>query len=103
MPVEQRPDAILIPQISVTDRQGVQTVFTLSSDNTVQLRNIEARERVGPNFVVTQGLKPGDRLIVEGIQKVRPGAPVNPQPYQPDGGNGDGKPSPEGEQSQGAE
>jgi membrane fusion protein (multidrug efflux system) len=81
MPIEQRADALLVPQIAVTDRQGVQTVFTVSGDNKVQFRNIVATERVGANYVVKQGLKPGDRVIVEGIQKARPGAVVNVEPY----------------------
>lgn len=84
MPVEKRSNAILIPQIAVTDRQGVATVLTLSADNKVQLRNIVTGARVGSDFLVTQGLKAGDELIVEGIQKARPGSVVAPSPYQPD-------------------
>lgn len=83
MPVEQRHNALLIPQIAVTDRQGVATVLTLSPEKKVQLRNIVTGARVGGNFLVTQGLKAGDELIVEGIQKARPGSVVNPSPYQP--------------------
>ena len=48
----------------------------------MQLRIITTAERVGDNWIVEQGLKPGDRLIVEGQLKVRPGARVNPKPYQ---------------------
>ena len=84
MPVEELQNALLIPQIAVTDRQGVATVLTVSTDRKAQLRNIVTGARVGSNFVVTQGLKGGDELIVEGIQKARPGAPVSPAPYQPD-------------------
>lgn len=84
MPVEDLPKALLIPQIAVTDRQGVSTVLTVSADKKVQLRNIVTGARIGSNFVVTQGLKAGDELIVEGIQKARPGATVSPSPYQPD-------------------
>lgn len=84
MPVEELHNALLIPQIAVTDRQGVATVLTVSADKKAQLRNIVTGARVGSNFVVTQGLKGGDELIVEGIQKARPGAPVSPSPYQPD-------------------
>ena len=46
-------------------------------------RSIVTGDRVGERWVVEQGLKPGDRVIVEGIQKARPGMVVNPQPYQP--------------------
>jgi len=83
MAIETRSNALLIPQIAVTDRQGEQTVYTIGEDNKAQLRNIVAKERIGNSFLVSQGLKPGDRLVVEGIQKVRPGAPVTPSPYTP--------------------
>jgi membrane fusion protein (multidrug efflux system) len=99
MPIEQRTDALLVPQIAVTDRQGVQTVFTVSGDNKVQLRNIIATERVGTSYVVKQGLKPGDRVIVEGIQKARPGAVVNAEPYAAAGQ--DAKPAPGAEKARG--
>ncbi len=84
MPVENRRNALLIPQIAVTDRQGVATVLTLNAEKKVQLRNIVTGARVGTDFLVTQGLKAGDELIVEGIQKARPGSVVVPSPYQPD-------------------
>jgi membrane fusion protein, multidrug efflux system len=40
-------------------------------------------DRVGDGWIVTQGLKPGDQVIVEGVQKIRPGSPVQPIPYKP--------------------
>jgi len=49
----------------------------------VQLRAIATAERVGENWIVQQGLKPGDRVIVEGQLKVRPGGRVTPTPYHP--------------------
>lgn len=102
MPVEERRNALLVPQISVTDRQGVKTVLTVGEGNKVQLRNIVTAERVGSNFVVTQGLKAGDQLIVEGIQKARPGAPVSPEPYEPEA-VASGKPPASEKQKAGAE
>jgi membrane fusion protein (multidrug efflux system) len=63
--------------------QGLQSVFTVDPDNKVLARSVVVGERVGDRWVVQQGLKPGDRVIVEGVQKVRPGMVVNPQPYHP--------------------
>jgi membrane fusion protein (multidrug efflux system) len=52
------------------------------------MRFITLGERVGENSVVQQGLKPGDRVIVEGLLRVRPGLTVNPTPYRPGGAAG---------------
>jgi membrane fusion protein (multidrug efflux system) len=60
----------------------MQSVFTVGPDNKAQLRSIVTGDRVGDGWIVTQGLKPGDEVIVEGVQKVRPGAPVQPTPYK---------------------
>jgi membrane fusion protein (multidrug efflux system) len=63
----------------------VQTVLTVGAGNVVELRPITTAERVGENWIVQQGLKPGDRVIVEGQLKVRPGAHVTPTPYHASG------------------
>ena len=63
--------------------QSMQSVLTVGPDNKVQVRNIETGDRVAGGWIVTQGLKPGDQVIVEGVQKVRPGSPVQPSPYKP--------------------
>jgi membrane fusion protein (multidrug efflux system) len=47
------------------------------------MHNVETGERVGDRWVIEQGLKPGDRIIVEGLQKAQPGTVVAPKPYQP--------------------
>ncbi|MBV9294740.1 MAG: efflux RND transporter periplasmic adaptor subunit [Acidobacteriaceae bacterium] len=73
---------IVIPQRAVQQLQSMQSVFTVGSDNKAQLRTIVTGDRVGDSWIVTQGLKPGDIVIVEGVQKVRPGAPVQPTPYK---------------------
>ncbi len=78
----EQKNAILIPQRSVQDLQGLQSVFTVGPDNKVLARSIVTGDRIGDRWIVTQGLKPGDRVIVEGVQKVRPGAIVNPQSYK---------------------
>jgi membrane fusion protein (multidrug efflux system) len=78
---EERHGALLVPQRAVQETQGLQSVYLVSVDNKVLLRSIVPGERVGERWVVNQGLKPGDRVIVEGTMKVRPGMTVNPQPW----------------------
>jgi membrane fusion protein, multidrug efflux system len=75
-PVEVKPGAILVPQRAVQEIQGVYSVAVLKADDTVDLRNVKAGERVGSLWVIDSGLKPGDRIVVEGMQKVRQGAKV---------------------------
>jgi membrane fusion protein (multidrug efflux system) len=79
---ELRVNAILVPQRAIQQLQSVQTVFTVNAANTVELRAITTAERVGEDWIVQQGLKPGDRVIVEGQLKVRPGMRVTPTPYR---------------------
>ncbi len=85
---ELRRGVVLVPQRAIQQLQNEQTVLTVGSDNIVQLRPITTAERVGDNWIVEQGLKPGDRVIVEGQLKVRPGARVTPKPYRADGAEG---------------
>lgn len=80
-----RKAALLVPQRAVTELQGKYLVAVVKADNTAELRPVKVAEVVGSLWVITEGLKPGEKIIVEGIQKVRPGSPVNPQPYNPDG------------------
>jgi membrane fusion protein (multidrug efflux system) len=80
---DQRTNVIVIPQKAVQELQGLQSVLTVGPDNTVQARSVSTGDRIGERWIINQGLKPGDRVIVEGVQKARPGAVVNPQPYRP--------------------
>ncbi|MBS1824143.1 MAG: efflux RND transporter periplasmic adaptor subunit [Acidobacteria bacterium] len=82
MNVEQRQNAILVPQRAVMELQGLQSVLTVGEGDKVQVRGVSTGERVGERWVILQGLKEGDRVIVEGLQKARPGATVKPEPYQ---------------------
>lgn len=81
--IDQRNDVILVPQKAVQELQGVQSVMTVDESNKVLPRPVVTGERVDERWIVMQGLKPGDRVIVEGLQKARPGSTVNPQPYKP--------------------
>lgn len=74
-----RERAILAPQQGITrDPRGRATALVLGAQNKVELRNIVAERPVGDKWVVTSGLKPGDRLIVEGLLNLRPGTTVVP-------------------------
>ena len=84
METDLRKDAMLVPQRAIQQLQNMQSVYTVDANNQVQLRMISTAERSGDNWIVTQGLRPGDRVIVEGQLRVRPGATVNPKPYRPE-------------------
>lgn len=71
-------NAILVPQRAVQETQGTKSVLVVGADNVVTLRTIALGESVGDLVIVRDGLKPGERVIVDGIQKARPGSPVNP-------------------------
>lgn len=79
---DERPSAIVVPQRAMQEMQGMQSVFTVSPDNKVVVVGVTAGDRVGSDQIIESGLKPGDRVIVEGTMKVRPGVPVAPQPFQ---------------------
>jgi membrane fusion protein, multidrug efflux system len=70
-------EAIVVPQQGVTRTpKGKASALVVSSENTVEQRTLEITRALGDKWLVSEGLKPGDQLIVEGLQKVRPGAPV---------------------------
>ena len=81
-----RKGAILVPQRAVQQLQNTQAVFVVGPANKVESRAVTTAERVGDAWIVTQGLKSGDRIIVEGQLRVRPGMAVNPLPYRPPSG-----------------
>jgi membrane fusion protein (multidrug efflux system) len=70
--------ALLIPQKAVIELQGSYQVAVVGDDNKVSIRPVKVADRVGKLWIVTEGLKAGERVIVEGQMKVRDGAPVNP-------------------------
>ncbi len=76
-------NAILAPQRGVSrNTKGEPTAMVVSKDNKVEPRILKTDRTVGANWLVTEGLQSGDKLIVEGLQKIRPGAPVNPMPAE---------------------
>ena len=74
---KDKANALLVPQRAIVELQGTRSVFTAGPDNKVSQRSVVAGERIGERWIIDQGLKPGDRVIVEGIQKVRPGVLVS--------------------------
>jgi membrane fusion protein (multidrug efflux system) len=80
--LEERKNALLVPQKAVQQLQSMQTVYTVGPDNKVSMQPVTTGSRVGASWVIEQGLKPGDRVIVEGQLRVRQGARVQPQPYR---------------------
>jgi membrane fusion protein (multidrug efflux system) len=73
--------ALLIPQRAVTELQGGHQVAVLDDKNTVSIQQVKVGDQVGTMWVVSEGLKPGQRVIAEGAQNVRPGMQVNPKPF----------------------
>jgi membrane fusion protein (multidrug efflux system) len=73
---EEVPDAILVPQVAVQDLQGAKTVMVVGDDSKVAMRTVTLRQPYQDFYIVGSGLKPGERVIVEGLQKVRPGVVV---------------------------
>jgi RND family efflux transporter MFP subunit len=73
--------ALLVPQRAVTELQGSYQVAVVGGDNKIEIRTVKVGDRVDTMWIVEDGLKPGETVVAEGTQKVRPGAVVNPKPY----------------------
>lgn len=68
--------AVLVPQLAVQEIQGLYSVMVVKPDATVEQRMVKAGERVGNLWIIDSGVKPGEKVIVEGLQKVKPGVKV---------------------------
>ena len=73
--------ALLVPQQAVFDIQGTRQLAFVGGDNKVSIRPVTLGETFGRDWIVSQGVKPGERVVVEGVQKVRPGMLVDPKPF----------------------
>jgi membrane fusion protein, multidrug efflux system len=73
--------ALLIPQAAVIEVQSMYQVAVVDPGNKASFRTVKVGSRVGPDWIITDGLKPGDKVIVQGFMKVRDGTPVSPKPY----------------------
>ena len=78
-----RPKALLVPQKAVTELQGIYQLAVVGADNKVNVRSVTMGERTGQMWIVENGLKPGERVVVEGVQKARDGATVKILPAAP--------------------
>ena len=76
-----RQGALLVPQRAVTELQGSYQVAVVGTDNKVSIRTVKVGERTGNMWIIEEGLKPGERIVAEGVQKVRAGTLVNPKPF----------------------
>jgi RND family efflux transporter MFP subunit len=76
-----RQGALLIPQRAVSELQGSYEVAVVDTANTVNIVPVKVGQQVGSMWVIEDGLKPGDRVVAQGVQKVRSGAQVNPKPF----------------------
>jgi membrane fusion protein (multidrug efflux system) len=72
--------ALLVPQKCVTELQGRYQVAVVTPDNKVSIRNVLTGDRVGSDWIIKSGVKAGDRVVSEGLEKVRDGSAVNPKP-----------------------
>ena len=75
------PGALLVPQRSVMELQGSYQVAVVGGDNRVSIRPVKVADKVGTQWIISDGIKPGEHVVTEGVQKVRQGLQVNPKPF----------------------
>lgn len=78
-----RPNALLVPQRAIIEIQGVRQVAVVSGDGTVSIRTVTVGERIGSDWVIESGVKSSERVIVEGLQKVKDGMKVTQKLFDP--------------------
>jgi membrane fusion protein (multidrug efflux system) len=83
--INVRQNALVIPQAAVTELQGSYQVDVVGQDNVVAVRPVQVGEKTGSMWVIQDGLKPGERVVVEGQQVLRPGVRVQPEPFKGSG------------------
>src|SRR4029077_5963335 len=84
--VRVQKDALLVPQRAVSELQGGYQVAVVDGENKVSIRTVKVGDRVGTEWIVAEGLKQGERVVVEGVQKGRPGMQGNPKPFAAEAG-----------------
>jgi membrane fusion protein, multidrug efflux system len=77
-----RPDSVLVPESAVAELQGKSFVWVIDGDNKAEQRPVTVGRQIGENLLILEGLKPGERIVVEGLQKVRDGLLVKPMTAQ---------------------
>lgn len=84
LPIGTPRDAVLVPEKAIGSDQGQRFVYVVNAENTVERRNVRVGQQYGQSRVIEDGVvSPTDRVIVEGLLRVRPGAEVNPKPAPP--------------------
>jgi membrane fusion protein, multidrug efflux system len=78
---QMNQDALLVPQAAVNELQSMYQVVVVGPENRAAFRPVEVGDKVGQNWIITKGLSPGEKVIVEGFMKVREGTPVTIKPY----------------------
>ena len=73
--------ALLVPQRAVTELQGSYQVAVVGGENKISIRTVKVGDRAGRMWIIDEGLKPGERVVAEGVQKVGPGMTVKPMPF----------------------
>ena len=73
--------ALLVPQAAVIEVQSMYQLVVVTPENKAMFRPVKVGERVGQDWIITDGLKPGERVIVQGFMKVQEGTPIIPKPY----------------------
>lgn len=84
--VDATPNAVLVPQRAVQEVQGKFQLVVVGKDDAVEIRPVEVGAKTGDDWVITSGAKPGERIVVEGLQRMRPGLKVVPKPWTPPAG-----------------
>jgi membrane fusion protein (multidrug efflux system) len=79
--VRIQKDALLVPQRAVAELQGSYQVAVVDAENKISIRPVQVGSQIGKQWIISEGLKPGERVVAEGVQKVRPGMQVNPKPF----------------------
>jgi membrane fusion protein (multidrug efflux system) len=80
-------NVVLVPQRAVLQVQNLRSVYTVEAGDKVAVRPVTTGQRVGENWIIESGLKPGDQVVVEGLLRVRPGMVVKPRPWRAPGGS----------------
>jgi RND family efflux transporter MFP subunit len=79
--IRTQPGALLVPQRAVSELQGGYQVAVVDGDNKVDVRTVTVGDRVDNRWIIANGLNPGDRVVAEGVQRMRTGVHVNPKPF----------------------
>jgi len=79
--IRTQPGALLVPQRAVSELQGGYQVAVVEADNKVDVRTVTVGDRVDNRWIIASGLNPGDRVVAEGVQRMRTGVHVNPKPF----------------------